>query len=140
MMVSEEQYLWFCRFRFHGQEHMWWGYFRDAWAVEAFIARVRELLPCLSISVLRELKEGLPILNDYFYYRLSSQLAANEELRRSHVRLTHLGQPSPITRDHLASFVFDLSKTQPCPFCAQSWPAIEALVAGARRKGRARVG
>ena len=28
-MASEERYLWFFNFEFHGEARIWWAYFRD---------------------------------------------------------------------------------------------------------------
>ena len=131
-MFDEERYLWLWHFQYHGQGHIWWAYFIDEQEVEAFVRTVKSLLPCLSITLLEERKEGLAMVNDFLYYRLSSQLTENERCRREKLRLSFRVQPAPIKRDYLSSFLCSLDRITPCPWCAQSLAEVKAIVARAR--------
>jgi hypothetical protein len=135
-MVIEERYLWFCEFRFHEQGYGWLGYFKDVWEVDAFFEKIAGLLPCLKITLLGEFEEGLTLFQDFYYYRLSSQLKANEERRLNKLKPPLYGQPAPIKRDYLSSFLFGLRKIHPCPQCAPSLPVVEEIRAAARGKRR----
>lgn len=58
-MVVEEQYLRVCTFTLHGESRIWRAYIKDRQEVNAFFARIIEILPCIIITGLQKYKEEL---------------------------------------------------------------------------------
>lgn len=132
--MNEERYLWFCQFQYHGQGHLWWAYFKDQQEVESCLKRVRELLPCLEITLLEEQPEGLAMANDYLYYRLSRPREEIVRCKRERIRMTFRMSPAPIKRDSVTAFLCSLDKLRFCARCEPTFPQVRAIVAAARRK------
>lgn len=138
-MGSEERYLWLCEFHLHGEARMWWGYFRDEEEVEAFFRTIIEMLPCIVFDRLEELESGMRAGDIYFPCCLSDYVRAEDERRcRTGKPRTVFGQPAPLRRGLLASFLRDLPPQLFCGECARMIPALRAILARPR-SGRQRV-
>jgi hypothetical protein len=119
MMGSEERYLWLCEFRLHGEERIWWAYFKDQQEVEEFFQLIVEILPCIVFGRLEALVGGFCVGLRHFYYRLSDYLRAEEERKRYKLKLhAKFGQPAPLARTLLVSFLRDLPQERCCAECA----------------------
>jgi len=138
-MASVERFLWLCVFSLHDEERLWRASFKDQQEVEDFFAHVSGLFPCLTVRDLKELKRGALFGPAYFHYRLSDYVQA-EKVRKLHkIRLhTNPGQPAPLTRDLLSSFVFYLPVRRFCAQCLPAAPIVQEIAAAARSKRRNR--
>lgn len=138
-MAGVERFLWLCVFSLHDEERLWWAYFKDQQEVEGFFAHIRGLFPCLTVSYLKELKGGALFGPAYFHYRLSDYGQAEKVRKLNRIRLhANLGQPAPLTRDLLSSFVFYLPVKRFCAQCMPAAPIVQEIATSARSKRRSR--
>lgn len=138
-MAGVERFLWLCVFSLHDEERLWWAYFKDQQEVEDFFAHISGLFPCLTVSCLKELKRGVLFGPTCFHYRLSDYVWAEKTRKLNRIRLhTNLGQPAPLTRDLLSSFVFYLPDKRFCAQCMPTAPLVQEIAATARSKRRSR--
>jgi hypothetical protein len=120
LMASEERYLWMFEFGYHGEERLWWAYFKDEQEVREFLTRLMDALPCVQMKQFEEYERGLMLYPNDFYAHQASAQERTDAKRKAGTRKRdeRLFPLAPISCEYLDSFIAGLGDAQPCEVCA----------------------
>jgi len=115
---DEERMLWFLNFRLHGEDRIWWAYFRDFFELFAVNFQICRAFPCLEHQGLESRPHGLRVCSAFYAPTSSRQQRADAlQPEAASVRDRQLFPLAPFACDHLTSFIKGLGDAGPCAQC-----------------------
>lgn len=134
-MADEEKYLWMFTFRFHGENRMWWAYFRDEQEAGALMEQLVSMLPCMELLSKEGYPHGLLVFHSYFHHSCESQERADALLRGAVSARNECFFPlAPVQCDYLVSFASSLQGIRCCSQCVGGWERLRRNTIAVREK------